>query len=565
MLTFSDDPNQAEQQMHAIIFYLVTFGYIDGDFDQKEKAFVRDYIAQLVKHRADGAMAGTDEATKKEVVGKFTAHFHEVFEGIDQSVKDLFTESVADKEDQTDFVHSKLKVRCFEIFQSFDRGGQEQLMATIDDLIMADGEVHPAEAQFRAEIGNLLNAETGVELEDDADDGATAVRVEPATHAPASGQDHPFFAPTEFHYSADPTRISKQITGDRQLLDRVVELWDEQRKAGMGKLAGHKSVQEFAGQPQFLDEHVYVMSTVPGRKYELTVLGDLHGCYSILKSTLMQSRFFDRVDAFRRDPQNNAEPRLILLGDYIDRGLFSLNGVLRAVLQLFATAPEFVFVLRGNHEYYVEYKGNMYGGVKPAEAINTMKPHLPIDVFRHYQAVFEKMPNVLFIDRTMFVHGGIPRDRLLKERYHDLSSLNDSDMRFQMMWSDPSTADVIPADLQDKSARFAFGKMQFKAFMQRVGCNALVRGHEKVNDGFVRVYDDPAAQLFTLFSSGGSDNEDLPSGSSYRTVTPKALTIKIDETGALTFSPWTPDYKTYNDPTRNAFFKAPPEIAHRAE
>lgn len=565
MLTFSDDPNRAEQQMHAIIFYLVTFGYIDGDFDQKEKEFVRDYIGKLVQHRADTAMKGADAAMRADVTKRFTAHFHEVFEGIDQSVKELFTESVADKEDQTAFVHSKLKVRCFEIFQSFDRDGQEQLMATIDELIMADGQVHPAEAQFRAEIGQLLNADTGVELEDEEEDDVMAVRLEVAQHVPAAGADHPFFAPTEFHYSADPGRISKQISGDMALLDRVVEIWDGQRAQGKGKLTGKKSVQEFAGEAPFLDEHVHVMPTLPDHSYELTVLGDLHGCYSILKATLMQSRFFDRVDAFRRDPKNNPEPRLILLGDYIDRGLFSLNGVLRTVLQLFATAPEFVYVLRGNHEYYIEHKGNIYGGVKPAEAINTLKPHLPIDVFRRYQATFERMPNVLFVGRTMFVHGGIPRDRLLKERYKDLSSLNDADMRFQMMWSDPSTADVIPADLQDKSARFAFGKLQFKAFMQRVGATALVRGHEKVNEGFVQVYDDPQAQLFTLFSSGGADNEDLPGGSSYRSVKPKALTVKIDGAGAVTFSPWTPDYKTYNDPERNAFFKAPPEIAYRAD
>jgi hypothetical protein len=382
---------------------------------------------------------------------------------------------------------------------------------------------------------------------------------------PASGQDHPFFAPTEFHYSADPSRISKQIQGDRQLLDQVMKIWDEQRKTGNGKLAGKTSVQDFAGQAPFLDDHVYVVPTVPGKEYELTVVGDLHGCYSILKAILMQSRFFDKVDAFRRDPVNTPEPRLILLGDYIDRGLFSLNGVLRTVLQLFATAPEFVYVLRGNHEYYVEYKGNIYGGVKPAEAINTLKPHLPIDVFRHYSATFEKMPSVLFIGRTMFVHGGIPRDHLLKERYKDLSSLNDPDMRFQMLWSDPSTADVIPANLQDKSARFAFGRLQFKAFMQRVGCTAMVRGHEKVNEGFVQVYDDPQAQLFTLFSSGGADNDDLPSGSSYRTVSPKALTIKIGKDSVATYEPWSPDYRTYNDPERNAFFKAPPEIAHKAD
>jgi len=67
----------------------------------------------------------------------------------------------------------------------------------------------------------------------------------------------------------------------------------------------------------------------------------------------------------------------------------------------------------------------MYGGVKPAEAINTLKPLLPVDVFRHYKLLFEQMPNVFLFDQFMFVHGGIPKDRLIKERWKDLSSLND--------------------------------------------------------------------------------------------------------------------------------------------
>ena len=164
MMTFSDDPDLAEQQMHAIIFYLTTFGYIDGDFDAKEKTFVRDYIGKLVSSRADQAMKNADLNLKNEVVRKFTTHFLEVFEGIDSGVKDLFTEAIAQNEDQNDFVHSKLKVRCFEIFESFDRPGQEDLMATIDELIMADGEVHPAEAQFRAELAALLDGEHGAVL-----------------------------------------------------------------------------------------------------------------------------------------------------------------------------------------------------------------------------------------------------------------------------------------------------------------------------------------------------------------------------------------------------------------
>ena len=50
MLNLSADPRTADQQMRAIIFYLTTFGHIDGEFDLSEKTFVRQYIEQLVAH-----------------------------------------------------------------------------------------------------------------------------------------------------------------------------------------------------------------------------------------------------------------------------------------------------------------------------------------------------------------------------------------------------------------------------------------------------------------------------------------------------------------------------------
>jgi hypothetical protein len=297
--------------------------------------------------------------------------------------------------------------------------------------------------------------------------------------------------------------------------------------------------------------------------YELTVLGDLHGCYSVLKAALMQADFFAKVNAYNADPENNPYPKLVLLGDYIDRGMFSYQGVLRAVLQIFATVPDHVYVLRGNHEYYVEVKGNIYGGVQPAEAINTLKPHLSVDVFQHYQRLFEAMPSSLLFEKTLFVHAGIPRESLLKERWKDLSTLNDPDLRFQMMWSDPSTADVIPAALQEQSARFPFGRLQSQAFLQRIGCHTMVRGHEKVNEGFKRTYEDDQQLLITLFSAGGKTNDDLPSESGYRTVSPMAMTIR-HKNGQSEITPWVVDYERYNDPKVNAFFKYPAEIDFRA-
>ncbi|KAB2903372.1 MAG: serine/threonine protein phosphatase [Kofleriaceae bacterium] len=561
MLTFSTDPNVAEQQMNAIIFYLTAFGYIDGDFDQTEKTFVKIYIRQLVAARARELMPEATPTERTEVVNKFVAHFHEVFEQIDHEIRGLFEEVVSDQEKVEQFVYAKIKLRCYEIFNSFDEGNQRALLSTIDELIYADGSVHPAEEKFRSELDGLLHAEQRITADQIVAVEAPPVEIEaPAQLAPRL-EDHPFFMAFEQHYSADPERLRKQAEADFKLMQSVAELWKAQRIKGEGKLDGKHDVAQFAGQEPFLDGHVYVHPAAPGETYELTVLGDLHGCYSCLKAAVMQADFFAKVEAYRLD-RTKPNPKLVLLGDYIDRGRFSYNGILRSVMQMFVAAPEHVYILRGNHEYYIEYKGRIYGGVKPAEAINTLIGYMPGEMFEAYMHFFEQMPNMLLFDRLVFVHAGIPRDSAIAEKYSDLASLNDSELRFQMLWSDPSTADYIPDDLQAQNARFPFGRLQFEKFMGTLGCTMLVRGHEKIDEGFKSIYPESSAALLNLFSAGGAENNDLPENSSYRTVTPMALTIQVEQ-GNARVTPWEIDYRRFNDPKRNRFFASPPEIEHK--
>jgi uncharacterized tellurite resistance protein B-like protein len=562
MLTFSTNPEVAEQQMNAIIFYLTAFGYIDGEFDFTEKTFVRIYIRQLVTERAKIAMPDAEPKTRDEVIERFVTHFHEVFEQVDRSVKELFTEAVADGEDVEKFVYAKLKLRSYEIFQTFERDNQVELLATIDELIYADGSVHPAEAKFRQELQDLLDVDNqlspaDIEILRDASQIEIARPKEVRTRL----ENHPFFSNFEQHYSSDPDRIKQQVDADLGLMQRFISMLGQKRAAGTNKLVGRTTIADFAGETPFLDGHVFVHPAEKDKVYELTVLGDLHGCYSCLKAALLQADFFAKLEAWKLD-KSKPEPKLILLGDYIDRGRFSYNGVLRAVMQLYLAAPDHVFPLRGNHEYYIEYRGRIYGGVKPAEAINTLIGHMPGEVFAEYMKMFEEMPNMLFFDDLMFVHAGIPRDADIKSKLHDMSALNDPDIRFQMLWSDPSTADYIPDDLQAQNARFPFGKLQFEAFMQKLGCSMLVRGHEKVDAGFRPMYSDQIS-LITLFSAGGSDNNDIPVDSSYRTVTPMAATIRL-ENGTAQVTPWAIDYQRFNDPKRNRFFASEPEIEHKA-
>ena len=53
MITLNSDPQVAEQQVEAILFYLTACGYIDSEFDLSEKAFVRAYLRKLVTARID--------------------------------------------------------------------------------------------------------------------------------------------------------------------------------------------------------------------------------------------------------------------------------------------------------------------------------------------------------------------------------------------------------------------------------------------------------------------------------------------------------------------------------
>ncbi len=555
-IKLSTDPSIAEQQIDAIIFYLTTCGYIDQEFDLREKAFIRAFLRELVTSRVD-AQGPLAPEVRFEQIETQHEHYVERFQEIDHDIKDLLTEVVADGEDPQRFVLAQLKLRCFELFQRLSDENRQALLTVVDRFIYADGTAHPDEIEFRNDLAELLDAE--LMIDESAVDVIGSIEVRsPVTLVPAQ-DNHPFFAKFEHHYSGDPERLAQQFAVDLKLLDRVEEQWEEQRIRGRGRLEGKQTVAEFAGTELFLDEHVYVMPTQPGRDYELIVLGDLHGCYSCLKAAIHQSNFMEKVRRFRTDPDNNPDVRLVLLGDYIDRGRFSYNGVLRTVLNLYLTVPEHVFVLRGNHEYYIEYQGRIYGGVRPAEAINSFASLLPVDVFSRFLDFFDAMPNMLLFDQLLFVHAGIPRDSLLTEKWRDLSSLNREDIRFQMLWSDPSKADVVPDDLQKASARFAFGRQQFRKFMAQIGCNVMVRGHEKVNSGFRCQWPDEDYRLFTLFSAGGSENDDLPADSNYREVRPAALTITSRD-GIVSATPWAIDYKRYQDPNLNRFFESEPEI-----
>jgi hypothetical protein len=131
------------------------------------------------------------------------------------------------------------------------------------------------------------------------------------------------------------------------------------------------------------------------------------------------------------------------------------------------------------------------------------------------------------------------------------------------MWSDPVATDHVPVEMQRMDARFNFGREQFRTFMKRTGMHIMVRGHEQIERGFEPFYDLGEHVLLDLFSAGGRDNDDLPIDSSYRTVTPMAITVQYVPGLPPTVTPWPIDYRPFNFAPHNGLYRPQPLLEFR--
>jgi len=554
----------------SVVDLLLTVGYIDGLFHHKEREFVQGYIESVLLAIEQSAPTGEHAAIR----AAWQSHYFDLYQRLDAEIAELADEVISAGTDN--YVSTQLRVRALTLFQGLAKQDQSTALELIHALIHADGMLTPPEQHLYRELTTYFAARpTAVpvapsttptakmpavaEVPGPAPASASLV-VRSPTHKDLLASSHPLLDPLERTYSPHPVERKSQIDWDHQLLQYAVAQWQRQRSGNTGRLASFSSAEQIPAGTRFLDDYVYVMR--PSRPVEFVVLGDLHGCYSCLKAALLQTNFIQRVWAHHWDPDSYPDVKLVLLGDYIDRGLFSFDGVLRAALYLFVSMPENVIMLRGNHEYLRRSGNRIASCVHPAEALASIAPHVSLEVLDSYRLLFEHMPTSFVCDRTLFVHGGIPRDDTFEANFRDLSSLNDPDVRFQMMWGDPARTQHIPVELQRKNPRFSFGYNQFRAFMERAGLQTMVRGHEKITSGFKVVYDMEDLHLLNLFSAGGRDNSDLPESSSYRAVTPMAMTMRFGD-GAPTATPWPLQYHPFNYEPHNGLYRPHPVLEFR--
>lgn len=228
-----------------------------------------------------------------------------------------------------------------------------------------------------------------------------------------------------------------------------------------------------------ISEVLYEEPTLIKLNPPITVCGDIHG------------QLFDLFELFNisGDPSNN---KYIFLGDYVDRGYFSLETFMYLVT-LKLKYPQQICLLRGNHESRQITKA--YGFYD--ECFNNYGHAAIWNLCQH---VFDLLPIAAMInDRIFCVHGGLsPSVPLI-----DNISLLDRQIEIpekgplcDLTWSDPAP-ELEAWATSSRGAGMLFGSKPTYVFTHNNRVKMIVRAHELVKDGILFNFEDKCVTVWS--------------------------------------------------------------------
>lgn len=212
----------------------------------------------------------------------------------------------------------------------------------------------------------------------------------------------------------------------------------------------------------------------------VTVVGDIHG------------QFYDLLEIFRIGgycPDTN----YLFLGDYVDRGLFSVETI-TLLICLKLRYPTRIYLIRGNHESR---------GITQSYGFYTecVRKYNSANVWTYLTDLFDFLTLSVVIDNSIFcVHGG------LSPTIHSIDQIKIVD-RFReiphegpmadLVWSDPEEAKPDFA-LSPRGAGYTFGIDIVKKFLSRNDMSHILRAHQLCQEGYQVLFDD---RLSTVWSA----------------------------------------------------------------
>jgi len=215
----------------------------------------------------------------------------------------------------------------------------------------------------------------------------------------------------------------------------------------------------------------------------VTVCGDIHG------------QFPDLLELFRTGGSIASGTHYIFMGDYVDRGMYSLE-TLTYLLLLKARYPDRITLLRGNHES--RQITQVYGFYEEC-----LQKYGSINAWKWCTQVFDYLTVAALIDgRILCVHGGLSPDiRTIDQIRSTIPRKQEipHDGAFcDLVWSDPEEVDGMTPS--NRGAGFLFGASVVREFVEVNGLELVSRSHQLVQEGY-KYFFPPENFLVTVWSA----------------------------------------------------------------
>lgn len=213
------------------------------------------------------------------------------------------------------------------------------------------------------------------------------------------------------------------------------------------------------------------------------IVGDLHGnLHDLIRIFIL----------FGLPPNT----KYVFLGDYVDRGEYSLE-VVTLLFALYIMDPYSIVLLRGNHEFR---NVNCNYGFKK----QILDEYESENLWEAFNNAFEYLPILCTINtRIICLHGGISEKCMDSEVYFSLKNgfkftPKAESMIEDIVWSDPSNV-ITTYGSNQRGRGVVFGQVAISAFLKQYDYDKMIRGHEAV-DGIAKHF---SGQLITVFSTSG--------------------------------------------------------------
>lgn len=262
---------------------------------------------------------------------------------------------------------------------------------------------------------------------------------------------------------------------------KIIDKGDEDGQIPHDVLMPLISISDFEKLCLYASHHFLQQDIILSIPSDVYIVGDLHG------NILDLLRILKHVGDL-------SKTRILFLGDYVDRGQFSIE-VVTLLFCLACLYPDNIFLIRGNHEFR---KVNETYGFKQ-QIIDEFESTSP---WEKANCAFDNLPLAAIIDKKIFcVHGGITpsvkRIVDIKTKYTRPIYSFDDNILYDLMWGDPTTSSQSYAPSL-RGIGNQFGSYALNQFLSENNFVQMIRGHQCVHDGVQRLFN---SKLVTVFSS----------------------------------------------------------------